>query len=229
MPIGVGAVAGPAWGGIFVNWRELERAGFSRQTPIRASLGGLTTQDAILRVLAAADGGTGKLGVAVDDNVLTISTGEDLARNTLTRVYDVRDLLPPDPKARPAAQAALSARITGTIAPASWRPGGSVGAIQFIQGQMIVTQTSVNHYDLVMYLERQRWHRDLRHLALRTGGIVAGAFVLGMVPAALMRRRRRAARGICGNCGYDLRATPERCPECGTAPSPLSPVLGGEG
>ena len=39
-----------------------------------------------------------------------------------------------------------------------------------------------------------------------------------IVPRRLIHHRRRKRRklGLCVKCGYDLRGSAERCPECGT-------------
>jgi len=77
-------------------------------------------------------------------------------------------------------------------------------------------------------LEREafidRWHRrlDVSVASAGSGEIIAltvvtpaGWLLSRLLAQAQARRRRRA--GGCHACGYDLRATPDRCPECGRA------------
>jgi hypothetical protein len=53
--------------------------------------------------------------------------------------------------------------------------------------------------------------------------------LLAVVPAMWLLRRllrlRSQPAGFCRKCGYDMRATPERCPECGTTPTPAAAAL----
>ena len=57
--------------------------------------------------------------------------------------------------------------------------------------------------------------------------IPVGAILCGVLPLIALVRRgtavKSSSRGLCVQCGYDLRATPDRCPECGTIPAKVKP------
>ncbi|MGB7158913.1 MAG: hypothetical protein WBD40_12645, partial [Tepidisphaeraceae bacterium] len=78
---------------IFVNWRALEAEGVDRAAPVTARLRNIKFSKALDTILADVGGGTVNLGYTIDEGVITISTETDLAQNTLTRVYDIRDLI----------------------------------------------------------------------------------------------------------------------------------------
>jgi hypothetical protein len=61
------------------------------------------------------------------------------------------------------------------------------------------------------------------HVTAGRPAVAAAAVLLSIPPGFAIRRRRRPTRQhgqpVCPACGYDLRATPGRCPECGTIPA----------
>lgn len=146
---------------IFVNWRALEAVGIERNAPVNARLRNVKFSKALQIILDGVGGEKVELGYVIDDSVITISTADDLAKHTLTRVHDIRDIVRAKPDAPDAEKgkrlAVLTKLITGSVAPDSWRgQGGSSGALRELQGQLIITQTPENQDAIVNLLKQTR-------------------------------------------------------------------------
>jgi hypothetical protein len=54
-------------------------------------------------------------------------------------------------------------------------------------------------------------------------GVLIGEGVALFIARPKLNEKPKVAAGSCAACGYDLRATPDRCPECGVIPPPTGP------
>jgi len=114
------------------------------------------------------------------------------------------------------------------------RSSGSYNYDEFTAGRSQAIEPSTNLYLLRLeILERLGFHFQIDRW---TSGPLAGWsvaipfwFVISatVLPATsfvrrvtqTIRARNRRRHGRCERCGYDLRGTPDRCPECGDAPA----------
>jgi beta-lactamase regulating signal transducer with metallopeptidase domain len=78
---------------LVVDWKALEAAHVAKDAPVSVRVRNVKLAQALRLVLDQAGGKDAALEFEVDGAVLKVTTREELAKNVMTRVYDIRDLL----------------------------------------------------------------------------------------------------------------------------------------
>lgn len=163
---------------IEVDDKALADAGLDRTAPVTMHGSDVPLEQILERLIGHGANGT-QLAYGVRDGRIIITTEEKLAREPFVRIYDVRDVLsssmlvpdpdgdrvqdsPPPPPPPPGLDEksraqALIRLIEDTIAVDSWSAnGGSVGAMGYCGGRLVVAQTWTNHRLLAKLLDQLR-------------------------------------------------------------------------
>lgn len=117
-------------------------------------------------------------------------------------------------------------RLTRDIDPESWNRsnGDGGGVIALTGGALQINNSNAN----VAAAEDLLWRIKLEALLFDSAvvGLTIALLVgTGLLMFARVRDYRRKRQGKCRGCGYDLRESPERCPECGRPVSTLASAV----
>ncbi|MDP6543681.1 MAG: hypothetical protein QGH60_06775 [Phycisphaerae bacterium] len=163
---------------IHVKWRALALESIEPKTTVNVHLENVTFRKALKTILkdvaSGGEPGVGEtgLGYLVDEGVITISTHADLGKQTVVRIYDLRDMIRTVMKSEgPRVSlgeivSEIKTVVTDTVDRDSWRDaGGEAGGISAIGGQLVVTQTRGNHAKTANLIDTLRQARGLKPAA----------------------------------------------------------------
>ncbi|MFA7235981.1 MAG: adenylate/guanylate cyclase domain-containing protein [Phycisphaeraceae bacterium] len=162
-----------------VQWRSLEAAGITKETPITMQLNNVAAERSLRLILDEAGGELVKLGYTIDEGVIVIATNEFLSAKTEIRTYDIRDLLPPinalaDNCAKDVPREeriiAVMDLIRNSVARDSWLPVGLTGFMEELNGILIISTTTDNHHAIAQLLQQLRRHSPPSPSANATSG-----------------------------------------------------------
>lgn len=135
---------------IYVNWRQMQKAGVRPITSVSIHVQRVSLRKAIELIL---DVGPGKLDFEVEEGILRISSWQHFYEKTETKVYDIRPLLRRSPPALFEQIQEIVTRIEETVDPKSWE---TVGALSRSAGHLVVTQNKRNHAAIAELLKKLR-------------------------------------------------------------------------
>ncbi|HYE62529.1 MAG TPA: hypothetical protein VD997_11095 [Phycisphaerales bacterium] len=187
-----------------VDWPQLETKGIDAETPVTLKLTNVSIETVLDRIVEkVSQDPTSGAAWAIQNGVLTISSREQINKNKVLSIYDIRDLLIEVPdyanapefdlqtvlqnqggrggggggqspfrdnNQQPPPRRTLQERtqdivdiITTNVDTTGWQAnGGDVGAIQELQGSLIITNTPANHRAVQGLLRKLRDVRSMQ-------------------------------------------------------------------
>ena len=142
---------------VVANWPALALLGVDQDMKLTIKADGISGADLLHRIcrqLSIVD----PVSFRAQDGVVLVSSKDDLCRETVIRVYDIRDLVGPDAsRAKGRTHSSLMDLILDFVDPTSWRDyGGLDGSARLAGHLLVVRQARRRHREVADLLSQLR-------------------------------------------------------------------------